>query len=187
MDTEEKGAELADGSHSEAEEADPDFVPEADTESVLEEDADYLPAAQRAQRRQNIKVETTIPSPAPFNHAASCPTSFYQPPSYPAPIYQPPSCPAPIYQAPHYVAPFYQAPPDLASFYQAQPYSALSLSDILLTATAIPNQQPSLPVGRHFTDPIVDSAEEIFELEEGETVLDLVVGPLSETVLQRTS
>lgn len=107
----------------------------------------------------------------------SLPTQIYHAPSYPVPFYQPPSYPAPFYQVPPHFAPFYQAPPD----------SALSLSDILLTATAIPNQQPSLPVGRHFAAPIVDPAEEIFELEEGEAILDLVIGSLSEAVLQRTS
>ena len=163
---------MIDDSHSEVGEADTDFVPEADIDLDLEEDTDFVPATQPTQRRQTIKIKTNIPLSASFYHVPS-----YTAPFYPAPIHHPPPFPTQFYHAPSHPAPFYYAPP----------CSALSLSDILLNAMAVPVRQPFLPAARHSAAPVVDTIEEMVELEEGEAILDLVIGPLSEAVLKRTS
>jgi len=69
----------------------------------------------------------------------------------------------------------------------APSYAALSLPALLLAATATPVYQPSFPADGHFSAPVVAFAEDMFKLEEGEAVLDLIARPLSEAVLQETS
>lgn len=168
---------MTDDSRSEAGEADPDFVPEADTEFVLEEYTDFDSAEQRPQRRRTIKAKATIPSSTPYHPA----------PSHPAPVYHAPSYPASIHYAPSYAAPFHHAPPFPAPFYYAPSYPDLSLSDLLLAASAVPVDQPFLPAAHHPAAPVVNSTEDMVELEEGEAVLELAIGPFSEAVLRKTS
>lgn len=168
---------MIDDSHSEVGEADTDFVPEADIDLDLEEDTDFVPATQPAQCRRTIKVKTNIPLA----------TAIYHTPSYPASFYHAPHYPAPFYHAPSYQAPFYHPSSYQALLNHAPSYPALSLSDLLLSATDVPIHQSSLPAARHFAAPIVDTTEEMVELEEGEAILDLIVRPLSDAVLQRTS
>jgi len=131
---------MTDGSHSEKEEADTDFIPHAEEEEEEEEeeaDTDFVPEVRHARRHQTMRINRPTPLP----------TTFYYAPSY----------------------------------------AAFSLPALLLTAMAAPVCQPSLPAGRHLAAPVVNFTEDMFELEEGEAVLDFIVGPLSEAVLQRTS
>lgn len=126
---------MTDGSHSEKEEADTDFIPHAEEEDDEEADMDFVPEARHARRRQTMRVNRPTPLPTTFDYAPS--------------------------------------------------YAALSLPALLLAAA--PMYQPSFPADSHFSAPVVAFAEGMFELVEGEAVLDLIARPLSEAVLQETS
>jgi hypothetical protein len=148
---------LDEDDHSEETEIDPDFVPEPEE---VEVDPDFRPDAPRTQRRQITKVNKTVPLPVASYNAQMQPVTSFSAPSQPV-----------------FSLSALHPAPTLNTFpRQSRPAADL---DVYITQF-VPSCLPAdwYPAG------IVN---EVVELMEGEFVLDLTTGPLSETVLLATS